>query len=197
MIAGRSISSANTSGVHLKDITTLWPAPSTTTAYILPPILNTRSSPHKICSVVCGSTRQCARTQSTFITALGSWPICRALNVGLPDLDFENAHRNRGVGQAARHLGVKILGDVFSRGILHIEGRNLIQILMIQAGHHLAHQVLYVDEIDQQAGVIQTLPRDDNLHLEVVAVQVLAAAFVVAERVGRRESLFYSNFKHV
>ena len=64
---GRSISSANSSTVHLND-SRMRAGDSGIPAYIFPPILNTRSSPHITCSVVCGSEMQCARIQSMLIS---------------------------------------------------------------------------------------------------------------------------------
>src|SRR5215472_15532258 len=68
MMPGCSTSCANSSGVHLNDSLT-GAGTSGITAYSLPPILKTKSSPHCICSVVCGSERQCALIQSRLISA--------------------------------------------------------------------------------------------------------------------------------
>src|SRR5262245_18393312 len=67
MIPSRSVNSANSSGVHLKENWLAGPASRPMTANILPPILKTRSFCHKTSSVTCGSERQYSRIFSRFI----------------------------------------------------------------------------------------------------------------------------------
>ena len=63
MMLGRSVNSANSSGVDLKEIQTV-AGSSETIANILPATLNRRWLPHWICSVACGSEIQNSRTES-------------------------------------------------------------------------------------------------------------------------------------
>lgn len=74
MMLGRSVNSANSSGVDLKEIQTSLGS-SATTANILPPTFSTRWLPHWICSVACGREMQNSRTESVVMrngTAGGS-----------------------------------------------------------------------------------------------------------------------------
>jgi hypothetical protein len=51
--------------------------------------------------------------------------------------------------------------------------------------------LLYVQEVHQHAGVVQPIALNRHLHLEIVAVYVLARALVIAQGVAGRKSLFY------
>src|ERR1035437_5107216 len=95
MMPGSSTSSANSSGEHLKDMQTA-AGSRTVTAYILPPILKTKSPPHCTFSVVWGSERQNLRTHSTFIWRFRSGSFC--------DLDHHDAMRGHIRGELAGGL---------------------------------------------------------------------------------------------
>src|SRR5437763_8968663 len=71
MIPGRSVSSAKSSGVHLKESQTE-AGLSATTANILPPTFMTRFSPHCTDSFTCGMDRQNSRSASIFIATENS-----------------------------------------------------------------------------------------------------------------------------
>src|SRR5579871_1331492 len=67
MIPGRSVNSANSSGVHFNANHTSKGGSRGMAAYIFPPTLKTRSCPHWTISVVWGSVKQNRRTHSTLI----------------------------------------------------------------------------------------------------------------------------------
>src|SRR5688500_6880305 len=70
MMPSRSISSANFSGVHLKESFVGYFASSPATANIFSPIQNNRSLPHCTRSVTCGNDRQYLRICSRSISLI-------------------------------------------------------------------------------------------------------------------------------
>jgi hypothetical protein len=70
MMPSRSVSSPNTSGVHLN--ASVCGRSVLTTANILPPTLKTRSLPHLMSSVTAGRLRQNVRTESIDMALQGS-----------------------------------------------------------------------------------------------------------------------------
>src|SRR5947207_876973 len=69
MTLGRSVSSAKCSGDALNERHT-GAGSSGVAANIFPPTLNSKSLPHRICSVAPGKERQTSRSQSTFMSKI-------------------------------------------------------------------------------------------------------------------------------
>ena len=77
-------------------------------------------------------------------------------------------------------LIVKKLGDVFGRRVDGIEGSLVIQELMVDISDEIPQDSFEVDEIKEQAYRIELFALDIDAHAVVVAVRILALAFVSA-----------------
>ena len=93
-------------------------------------------------------------------------------------------------------LVVEILGDVFGRGIERGEGLEVVQHLVVDAVDDRAQHVLEQLEVEEQSGFVERGAGQRDADLVVVAVRVLALAFVVAEIVAGGEIRLHGDFVH-
>ena len=105
-------------------------------------------------------------------------------------------HADAVVADAGVQVLQKITGKIFGRRIeLLVEGRQFVQIAVIEIFNDLVGRFLEIAEIDKQADVIQFLAAGKDLDLVIVAMQVLALPFVAAQLVGGGEIAFDHYFK--
>lgn len=118
------------------------------------------------------------------------------------DVGFENSdvfHPYSAVGdfaQARVRLVIEIFGEIFGRRIDRREGFNVIDHLMVEAFDGALHHLFEVLEIEQKACFVELGSGQSHLNFIIVAVRVLALAFVVAQVVPCRERIFYRHFVH-
>ena len=85
-------------------------------------------------------------------------------------------------GQTAGHVLEDVAGDVFRRGIEAVEGRHLVDDLMVEGGQLFLEGALEDLEVQQQLHIFgEFVAFHGQLHGEIVAVQTLALAFVMAQ----------------
>ena len=91
---------------------------------------------------------------------------------------------------------VKILGDVFGRGVDGGERLKIIEHLVVDAVNNGSQHVLHELEVEEQAGFVELGAGQSDANLVVMAVRVLALASVIAEIVAGGEIRLHGNFKH-
>ena len=90
----------------------------------------------------------------------------------------------------------KIFGDVFGRGVHLVEGRKVVQELMVQAVGKGFDRGAHVDEVDQQAGRVERGALDGDPEPVVMAVDVLTFSLVVAQGVAGSKCVIDRDFVH-
>jgi hypothetical protein len=91
---------------------------------------------------------------------------------------------------------VNIFGYPLRAGIL-AENRKVIQTGMIQGRADIAEYPLDDSEIDKHAPIVKLFAPDPKTDAVVVAVEILALAVIVAQKMGRREIGFHPDAVHV
>src|SRR6516225_1384235 len=91
---------------------------------------------------------------------------------------------------------VEELGQIFGRRIQYRERLQLIEHLVVDAVDYWPHHLLEQLEVEQETGLIEHGTGQGHADFIVVAVRVLALAFVIPEVVPGAESGLHGNFKH-
>jgi len=79
----------------------------------------------------------------------------------------------------------KIAGNVLRRGIIRLEERDVVEIVMIQFLQQAASDLFHFTEIHQDPALIKVCSPQDNFHLPVVAVKALALPSEIPQMMGR------------
>jgi hypothetical protein len=117
--------------------------------------------------------------------------------VGLPDGDLLDADTPfGGLLETLIALVIKILGEVFRRRIEDGEGLDVIDHLVIEIVNDGLHDQLQFFEVQQQASVVELRALQGDVDTIVVAMRILALAFVVAQVMTRRKGVLHGYFKH-
>ena len=120
---------------------------------------------------------------------------CR--DIGFEDSGIFYFHPAIGYGgQMLVGFVVEILRQIFRGRFNYREGLDFVDHLVIETFDGVLHHIFQVFEIEQQAGFVELRSRQGHADLVVVAVRILALAFVVAEVVSGGECVFYGYFVH-
>ena len=115
----------------------------------------------------------------------------------LPDVDpGDGDPAVLGGRQARGHLLVEEPGDQLGGGVELVERRDLVDVLVVEAGADLGHQPLQVGEVDHHADLVEHPGPDEDPDPPVVAVQPLALAAVEADLVRRGEDEVLRDLEH-
>src|SRR5271170_2659185 len=114
----------------------------------------------------------------------------------LPDRNARDSRAVRGLANLLRRLIVNVPRDIFRRGVQRVEGRKLVQIFVVERSNHALNYLLEMHKVVEQPDRIELLAREDDAHLVVVAVEILALSFVVAQVVRRGECLINADLVH-
>ncbi len=87
-------------------------------------------------------------------------------------------------------------GDIFRGRIDFIEGRHLIEKLVIEGLNHALDDFFQMDKIIEEADGIEAGASESDTDAVIVAVSVLAFTLVAAERVSRAEGFVDADFVH-
>src|SRR5271157_4546732 len=93
--------------------------------------------------------------------------VCCGARLRFPDSDAGNP---RGVGRLwklLRCLIVNMARDVFRGWVQSVEGRELIEIFVVERPNHVLNHTLELDKIVEQPGRVEFLARHDDAHLIV------------------------------
>src|ERR1700674_524263 len=123
-------------------------------------------------------------------------PVGRRSCVRLPDRDARDPRTLWHRVHLPRSLVIKKLREIFRRGIDDVEGRLIVQELVIHALHDIADHVLQMREIIEQADGIEAGSLENDSHFVIVSVWILAFPFVTAQGVPRGKSLVNAYLKH-
>src|ERR1700758_1043320 len=105
-------------------------------------------------------------------------PVGRRSCVGLPDSDGCDSGSLGHRVHLPRSLVIKKLCKILRRGIDGIEGRLIVQELVIDSLNDTANHALQMREIKEQANRIQSGPFEDNSHFVIVPLRVLALPLI-------------------
>ena len=89
-----------------------------------------------------------------------------------------------------------VLGHILRRRVEHIERRELVEPLVVQAVENGVDHALHFHKIHQQPDGIQLVALQGDLAAVIVAVHVLALPVIVSQGVAGGECLFDRHFKH-
>jgi hypothetical protein len=113
----------------------------------------------------------------------------------LPDADFVDLNSIR--IDLPTDFGVEELREVLGRRVeVFVEGRKLVDVLVIEVVDDALGRFLELAKIDEEADVVESLAADVDLDLIIVAVRVLTLAAIAAERMGARKLHLDTYFMH-
>src|SRR5215475_13121773 len=98
--------------------------------------------------------------------------------------------------QARVRFVVKIFRQVLGGGVDHREGLDVVDHLMIETLDDMPHDLAQILEIKEQTSFVEFGSGQRNANFVVMAVRVLALAFIVAQVVSRGKCVFNGYFEH-